>query len=79
MNQEELISLLYDVQKKNTSPEAAAAKLKTAPFDDLGYAVIDHHRSLRQGVNEVVFGQKHAWLLLLRVWKARCLPLSAGW
>ncbi|MDR0944126.1 MAG: nickel pincer cofactor biosynthesis protein LarB [Ruminococcus sp.] len=69
MNQKELISLLNDVQKNNITPESAAAKLKTAPFDDLGYAVVDHHRSLRQGVNEVIFGQNKAAEQILGITK----------
>jgi len=35
--------------------EEAAVKLKTAPFDELGYAMIDHHRQLRTGCPEVIY------------------------
>ena len=37
------------------TPEAAAARLATLPFEDLGHARVDHHRSLRIGLPEVVF------------------------
>ncbi len=39
------------------SPEKAAERLKHLPFEDLGFAKVDHHRSLRQGFAEVVFGK----------------------
>ena len=32
-------------------------KLKLQPFEDLGYAKVDHHRELRQGAAEVIYGQ----------------------
>ncbi|HAP33086.1 MAG TPA: nickel pincer cofactor biosynthesis protein LarB [Lachnospiraceae bacterium] len=38
------------------SVDEALLKLKTKPFDDLGYAKIDHHRQIRQGAGEVIYG-----------------------
>ena len=38
-------------------PERAVARLKHLPFEDLGFAKVDHHRVLRQGYAEVVFGK----------------------
>lgn len=40
-----------------TEPDAAVTELRDLPFAELGYAMVDHHRALRQGVPEVVFGQ----------------------
>lgn len=40
-----------------TDPDAAVTELRDLPFAELGYAMVDHHRALRQGVPEVVFGQ----------------------
>lgn len=48
--------ILEDVQSGNLSVEDAALKLKIAPFEDIGYAKIDHHRALRQGVAEIIYG-----------------------
>jgi NCAIR mutase (PurE)-related protein len=48
--------LLEAVRRGATSVEDAMAELKDLPFADLGYAAVDHHRSLRQGAPEVVFG-----------------------
>ena len=56
MDQEKLLSLLRQVQEGRLAPEDALLELKMEPFEDLGYAKIDHHRQLRQGVPEVIFG-----------------------
>jgi hypothetical protein len=53
----QILELLTSVQRGEISPEQAAHKLKISPFEDLGYAKIDHHRGIRQGVPEVIFGQ----------------------
>lgn len=57
MDAKQTRELLCAVRDGGVSLDEALAKLKTAPFDDLGYAKIDHHRALRQGVPEVIFGQ----------------------
>ena len=48
-------NILESVKNGTTSVEEATGKLKTLPFDDLGYALIDHHRQLRNGCPEVIF------------------------
>jgi pyridinium-3,5-biscarboxylic acid mononucleotide synthase len=57
MDPARLRQLLEGVQRGATSVEAAVGELKDLPFSDLGYAAVDHHRALRQGAPEVVFGQ----------------------
>lgn len=52
----EILELLRSVADGKTSPEDALLSLKEAPFEDLGYAKIDHHRSIRQGAAEVIYG-----------------------
>jgi NCAIR mutase (PurE)-related protein len=47
--------LLEEVKSCAISVDEAANKLKTMPFDDLGYALIDHHRTLRNGCPEVIY------------------------
>ena len=54
---EKTIEMLRQVQAGTLSPEQAALQLKLDPFEDLGYAKIDHHRALRQGAAEVIYGQ----------------------
>ena len=55
MNQE-IRKILQDVQDGTLSADEALTKLKMEPFEDLGYAKIDHHRSIRQGVPEIIYG-----------------------
>ncbi|HTT33266.1 MAG TPA: nickel pincer cofactor biosynthesis protein LarB [Methylomirabilota bacterium] len=57
MNAEEILQLLHAVDKKNLSPQSALERLKHLPFEDIGFAKVDHHRSLRQGYAEVIFGK----------------------
>jgi pyridinium-3,5-biscarboxylic acid mononucleotide synthase len=52
---EQLEGLLADVAAGRITPEAALDRLRHLPFEDLSFAKIDHHRSLRQGHPEVVF------------------------
>lgn len=54
---ENLRKLLEDVKNGETSVDSALLELKKAPFEDLGYAKIDTHRKLRQGVAEVIYGE----------------------
>jgi NCAIR mutase (PurE)-related protein len=52
---EQLESLLAEVAAGRLTPKAALDRLRHLPFEDLPFARIDHHRSLRQGQPEVVF------------------------
>jgi len=56
MNKRETLDILQRIQEGALSPEDALAKLYTAPFEDLGYAKPDHHRELRKGIPEVIYG-----------------------
>ena len=56
MSQHDILSILQSVRDRSLSPEEAMTRLKLEPFQDLGYAKVDHHRELRQGVPEVIFG-----------------------
>lgn len=55
MHKTSLLELLANVQRGNVSPEAASERLATLPFEDIGHARIDHHRSLRLGLPEVIY------------------------
>lgn len=52
-----LKQLLEQVKKGEVSLDDAVVRLKKLPFEDLGYARLDHHRTLRNGCTEVVFGE----------------------
>jgi NCAIR mutase (PurE)-related protein len=51
----EIKKLLEEVKSGDLSIDEAETRLKTMPFDDLGYAVIDHHRRIRNGCPEVIY------------------------
>ena len=55
-NKHDILNLLRSVADGTTSPEDALLDLKEAPFEDLDYAKIDLHRSVRQGAAEVIYG-----------------------
>ena len=57
MNEKDLHHLLDLVRLGALAPERAIERLKYLPFEDLGFAKVDHHRALRQGYAEVVFGK----------------------
>jgi len=52
-----ILKLFQQVRRGKLSPDEAVARLRHLPFEDLGFAKLDHHRSLRTGMPEVVFGQ----------------------
>jgi NCAIR mutase (PurE)-related protein len=57
MDQQQIRSLLEQVRSGATDVDAALERLRHMPFEDLGFAKVDHHRELRQGMPEVVFGK----------------------
>jgi pyridinium-3,5-biscarboxylic acid mononucleotide synthase len=57
MDEPGLQRLLADVASGACSPDEAVHRLRRLPFADLGFAKVDHHRSLRQGLPEAVYGQ----------------------
>lgn len=58
MNNSQLTNLLDRVASGELSTAEALQQLHNLPFEDVGVARIDHHRSLRQGVPEVIFGER---------------------
>ena len=56
MQQKDLRALLEQVSNGTLSIDDAVTQIKTEPFQDLGFAKVDHHRALRQGVAEVIYG-----------------------
>jgi NCAIR mutase (PurE)-related protein len=57
VNSEALRKLFEQVRKKRLSPDDAVERLRHLPFEDLGFAKVDHHRAVRQGMPEVIFAQ----------------------
>ena len=55
MDEATIKALLAEVAEGKISPGEAVEKLRTLPFEDLGYAKLDHHRTLRRGHPEPIF------------------------
>lgn len=55
MNRSQIEALLKDVQANRTAVSDALERLKDLPFEDLGFAKLDHHRALRTGMPEAIF------------------------
>ena len=53
----DILALLRSVADGTTTPERAMLEFKRSPFEDLGYAKVDFHRSVRQGAAEVIYGE----------------------
>jgi len=57
MKESAIKEILQKVKNGTVSIEKAVGVLRTLPFEDLGFARVDHHRSLRQGFPEVIWGE----------------------
>jgi len=57
MNSKSLRDLFTQVRKGQLSADEAVQSLRHLPFEDLGFAKLDHHRALRQGMPEVIFSE----------------------
>lgn len=57
MDRDRLVELLEKVRQGRLSIHHALARMRHLPFEDLGFAKVDHHRALRQGFPEVVLGE----------------------
>ncbi len=57
MDKDQLRSLLEQVRSGAVEVEQALERLRHMPFESLGYATIDHHRAIRMGLPEVIFGK----------------------
>ncbi len=57
MDRERLKELLQSFSERRIDMEETLERLRQLPFEDLGYARVDHHRALRQGFPEVILGQ----------------------
>ncbi len=57
LNAESIRELFQQVKQGALSPDDAVSRLRHLPFEDLGFAKVDHHRSLRVGMPEVILGQ----------------------
>lgn len=57
MTEKRIREILDGVASGKLAPQAAFRHLRELPFEDLGFAKVDNHRSMRRGIPEVVFGE----------------------
>ena len=57
MNADSIRKLFEQVRGGKLSPDEAVDRLRHLPFEDLGFAKVDHHRALRNGMPEVILGE----------------------
>src|ERR1700740_1752489 len=57
MSAESIRKLFEQVRKGKLTPDDAVNRLRHMPFEDLGFAKVDHHRALRSGMPEVILGE----------------------
>src|SRR5580692_11655200 len=57
LTSESIRKLFEQVRQGKLSPDDAVQRLRHLPFEDLDFAKVDHHRALRVGMPEVIFGQ----------------------
>src|ERR1039457_2242500 len=57
LTQDQLRGMLEEVRSGAVGIDAALERMRHLPFEDLGYAKLDHHRALRHGLTEVIFGK----------------------
>jgi len=58
LNADSIRKLFEEVRRGKLSPDEGVARLRHLPFEDLGFAKVDHHRALRVGMPEVIFGER---------------------
>ncbi len=56
MESQHILSVLQQIEDGTLDAQTAYEQLKISPFEDLGYAKVDHHRRIRQGAQEVIYG-----------------------
>ena len=56
LSKQHVLKILQQVASGELTPDGALMSLRREPFEDLGYVKLDHHRELRQGIAEVIYG-----------------------
>ena len=90
MQTDNLKQLLESVRSGETSPDDALLRLRDLPYEDLGFAKLDHHRALRNGFPEVIYctGKETGQIVTIaerlaarshKVLATRATPETAAW
>jgi len=77
MNESDILRILEAVRAGKLGTQQAIERLKHLPFEDLGFAKVDHHRALRQGYAEVVLGKGKTPAQVAEIVRAMLRPKGA--
>lgn len=67
MDKAQLLTLLENFKNGKISEDNMILKIKESPFEDLGFAKVDHHRAIRQGIAEVIYGASKTPYQILKI------------
>src|SRR5579862_6600164 len=70
MDSSSLRKLMQQVRSGTVSPDEAVARMRHMPFEDLGFAKVDHHRRVRSGMPEVIFAQGKTPVQVAKIFKS---------
>ncbi|HEY2391666.1 MAG TPA: nickel pincer cofactor biosynthesis protein LarB [Candidatus Angelobacter sp.] len=70
MDTSSLRKLMQEVRSGKVSADDAVARLRHMPFEDLGFARVDHHRRVRSGMPEVIFAQGKTPVQVAKIFKS---------
>ncbi|KJS12432.1 MAG: 1-(5-phosphoribosyl)-5-amino-4-imidazole-carboxylate carboxylase [Desulfotomaculum sp. BICA1-6] len=73
MTKDELRHVLEAVKNNNLDVDSALGKLKNLPYEDLGFAKVDHHRAIRKGFPEVILCQGKTIEQIVEIFKRLCV------
>ena len=76
MDKDKTREILLKVAEGKISVDDAMMNLKTAPFEDVGFARIDHHRKLRQGAAEVIYGAGKTYEQIEKIVSKPCILIT---
>jgi len=70
VNEDKLRKILKDLQTGKKNVDDVLESLRSWPYEDLGFARVDHHRSLRRGFPEVIFGEGKSVAQIVKIMRA---------
>jgi hypothetical protein len=70
VNEEKLREMLQALQDGKTDVDAIIENLRSWPYEDIGFARVDHHRTLRRGFPEVIFGEGKSVDQIIKIMEA---------
>ena len=79
MDRAKIETLLTEVRDGRTGVDEALGRLKDLPFEDLGFAKVDHHRALRTGMPEVIFAAGKTVAQVAEIFSRMAAPAATCW